>query len=84
MRFHKTTVKKKTYNLSSAGKWQTREEFVRIRKKIGLSTKDADKCFVCNHRFEDSETLYIALSGAKGTRNCFVCKKCAERINLEK
>lgn len=83
MRSHKTTTKSKTYILLSRGKFHSRNRLVEVRKKFGFRTKYSDRCFVCNHKFEDGEMLYLATSGAKGSKNCFVCKKCAERINKE-
>ena len=50
--------------------------FVEARKGMRNTPKT---CFVCNHRFKDDETIYLA--PVMRDKNRIVCTHCAEIIN---
>lgn len=45
-----------------------------VREKMGLSVEH--ECFVCSHKFDDDEDIYLAI--VKGTHNRFLCNKCKD------
>lgn len=54
-------------------------DVIETRNKKGLKTPDLSKCFVCGHKFINSEYPYIAI--VKGTtNNKFICSECAKKV----
>lgn len=56
--------------------------FIKQRKHHGLSTEKWEKCFACEHAFEDDEDIYLGSVTRRG--NIAFCKSCAEKYNTEK
>ena len=52
--------------------------FVTTRKRLGLSSEEYEKCFMCDKQFEDD--FYPAFASVKGVGNMFVCNECMERL----
>ncbi len=50
-------------------------------KELGhsLEKRGFSKCFVCNHRFERDEDVFLAM--VKGHKNMFLCGGCAQKVN---
>ena len=72
-------VEKKTvryYELVFARSFMNFKKFVEARKYMSETPKT---CFACNHKFEDSETIYLARS--VNDINRIVCESCAKKIN---
>ena len=73
----KTYTKK--YEIIGCVKWETTVgDVIETRNKMGLKTPDLSKCFVCGHKFMNSEYPYLAIT--KGTTNKFICLECAKKI----
>lgn len=46
---------------------------------FGLFAEACKECFVCGHKFDESEQIYIA--SMRSDRPRIVCEQCAKRIN---
>lgn len=64
------------YSIISARPFMKFETFVEARKDMRNTPKT---CFVCNHKFGNDETIYIA--SVIHDKNRIVCAHCAETIN---
>lgn len=64
------------YCITDAHEFMDFKTFVNARKGLRNTPKT---CFVCNHKFFDSEQIYLA--AVLGDRNRIVCEHCAKRIN---
>lgn len=81
MELRKTTTKK--YDIKfyrDAINW-TWEQFRTLREKKNMSTSQFSKCFICGHKFEDSENVVFITVSSKG--NLFSCKPCLEKHESE-
>ena len=60
-------------------KWHTTVgKMIKARKRLGLSSQEYEKCFMCDKQFEDD--FYPAFVSVKGVGNMFVCNECMERL----
>lgn len=64
------------YCIQDAHEFMNFKTFVDARKGMRNTPKT---CFVCNHKFDDSERIYLAT--VLGDKNRIVCEHCAKRIN---
>lgn len=64
------------YDIIEAHPFMDFKVFVEARKDMRNTPKT---CFVCNHKFTDNETIYIA--PVMRDKNRIVCADCAKKIN---
>lgn len=77
MKITKTTTR--TYNVDFyPGSWDmSQRDFIEIRKKHGMSTKEFEKCFCCGKILPlDEVPTFVRV---EGIGNRFACKKCTEQ-----
>lgn len=77
MKITKTTSK--TYNIKFfPGNWDmVQRDFIERRKKIGMSTKDFEKCFCCGKTLPLDDIPTFVQVGGVGNR--FACKDCTKQ-----
>lgn len=77
----KTTTK--TYEVKLFPEvWKTKHgDFIRIRKKYGMTTRQFEKCFCCEHQFEEDEIPIFIQVSEKG--NMFACQECLKKEDAE-
>lgn len=68
--------KVRRYTLLNAHPFMDFKTFIDARKDMRNTPKI---CFVCNHKFADDETIYLAQ--VKRDKNRIVCEHCATKIN---
>ena len=68
-----------TYDITEVHKFMNYETFVSARKNMRNTPKT---CFLCNKRFENSDTIYLAF--IRNNKNHIVCESCANLINSNK
>ncbi len=52
-------------------------DFIRSRKRQGMTTRQFEKCFCCEHQFEEDEIPIIIQVSEKG--NMFACQECLNK-----
>lgn len=73
----KTTTRK--YDIYDCAKWQmTVGNTISSIEKMGMTTKEFNRCFVCKRTFNYDDYPYLAL--VKNHKNVFVCEECAKKI----
>lgn len=81
MKITKTTTK--TYDVYDCAKWRMSiGDTIISREKVGMKTRDFDKCFICKKKFEYNDFPYLAL--IRGHKNSFICEDCAKKVNQER
>lgn len=71
----------KTFDIYEAHKWDhTYGETMESRRKICKPEhhKGYEKCFVCNHKFNDQEIPWLAF--VKNHKNVFLCEICGKKV----
>ncbi|MZQ97180.1 MAG: hypothetical protein GT601_05855 [Acidaminobacter sp.] len=73
-------VTEKKYSIVFYGEkvWKmTHKNFLNSRKFYGMTTKEFEKCFICEKTIDlDEVPIFIKV---KGVGNRFACRKCAEK-----
>ena len=76
-----TRTHTKTYDVYEAVEWEsTFGQTMECRNRIfGTSIdKYLKKCFVCGHKFEDSEIPWLGF--VRNHKNVFLCKECGGKV----
>lgn len=71
----------KTYDIYESVEWEsTFGETMEIRNKTFGSKHDKflEKCFVCGHKFENSEVPWLGL--VRNHKNVFLCEDCGKKV----
>ena len=53
--------------------------FISTRQRLGISSEEYEKCFMCDKVFEDD--FYPAFVSVKGVGNMFICNECMNYLS---